>query len=323
MLLGMGISIGLGAYSYFKLEPKPTIDKSIKAFNIPNHIASRRHDALDVAISDMRNRYRGRRDLRHFYEDSHYKKFYSPGKNVHFSEANIHSQHSFHGEDTIDVFVGNKHAPQIKSIPESHLRKHVSKMVDKIFTEGEEEEKHLQDGTHLQNSYSRHKRAFASDGRIYGITLGRRRWKMQIVYIAQGEDEKNIFTEERISTVHDIERKIQGHPGYTDFCYISYYKWKIDTNLDRYGGCIPLNSLLTYFYPSKTKDGMVHYDGLGSNMDQIDRTLTFAMTRSTFFWYVDDKINATHKKSNILRTEVPFGAPLPGMFIFMINNIIS
>ena len=133
---------------------------------------------------------------------------------------------------------------------------------------------------------------------------------MQLVYIATGDDE-NIFTPEQLETVRRVERAIMDHKDFVNFCYIHYKKWERDPNLDRYRGCSPLNSLLTYFYPSQGSDGTVHYDSLGTSLNDINKTLSLAMTHDSFFWYVDENISNSNRRSRILRSEVHFGSPLP------------
>ena len=149
-------------------------------------------------------------------------------------------------------------------------------------------------------------------GSIYGITQGFRTWKMQVVYLAVSGEEPNVFTADNIAHINKVETMVKDHPRFTEFCYKNYYKARTDPNLSKYNGCAPINSLMTYFYPSQDKTGKIHYDGLGKIQEPIDRTLRFAMTRDTFFWYVDDKISSAYKKSRLLRSEVQFGSPLAG-----------
>ena len=83
-------------------------------------------------------------------------------------------------------------------------------------------------------------------------------------------------------------------------------------------GCVPLNSLLTYFYPSKNSDGKIIYDGMGKNLADVDSALKLAMNHETFYYYVDDKINKTFPRSHLMRSEVLFGAPLPGRVFLLV-----
>lgn len=315
LLAGLTMSLGPGLHTLLVVKPSLMIDKSIKAFNIPNHIVTKRQDAFTQALADLRHSYsigRGRRDLREN----------APPTNHHVW------QHGDSHEGPGTVIWDKVQNKEIK-ISRKNLHEQIKKLVDDFFdkeskAEREEEEeqenqiKHQPPESKPHNAFvncsipkHRRKRSIPPDGKIMGITQAHRRWKMTLIYLAKGEDQ-NIFTPERLESIHQVERRIMNHSQFPDFCYINYQKYRQDKNLLRYRGCAPINSLLTYFYPSKTKDGTIHYDGLGSKLDRVNRTLRFAMSRDTFFWYVDDKINNTNRKSRLLRSEVQFGAPLPG-----------
>jgi PERQ amino acid-rich with GYF domain-containing protein len=66
----------------------------------------------------------------------------------------------------------------------------------------------------------------------------------------------------------------------------------------------------------------VFYDGYGDNLGNVKNALRLAMNHETFYYFVDTKINQTYQKSHMLRTEVLFGAPLPGNIIvkFKVSN---
>ena len=306
LFVGLGMSLGPGLHTLLYADPSIMIDKSIKAFKIPNHIVTKRHDAFTTALSELRWSYshsRGKRDTHAYAEEKQY----------------IDSQQE--EQQHYRVWDGKK----VVSVPKEKVRSHIKKSVDDFYKKQAERER--LNGAQENDTTSRKKRSLPANGRIAGITQAYRRWKMTLIYLAQDE-ERNMFNRKQLETVHHIERKVMNHSGFSDFCYINYIKQRQDLNLQRYGGCAPLNSLLTYFYPSKTPDGTVHYDGLGSKLDRIDRTLSFAMTRDTFFWYVDDKINTTYRKSRLLRSEVQFGAPLPGkrnmtLFLFIFYFCIA
>ena len=136
------------------------------------------------------------------------------------------------------------------------------------------------------------------------------RWKMQIVYIAKGDEKPNIFTQERLEHIHKVELKIMSHPEFQKFCLKE--KVYTDESMKIYGGCQPLNSLISYFFPSMNEDGHIFYDGLGTNIDKVDSAIRLAMNSDTFYYFVDDKINRTYMQSHFLRSEVLFGAPLQG-----------
>lgn len=137
-------------------------------------------------------------------------------------------------------------------------------------------------------------------------------WKMQVIFLAPGEDE-NIFTRERLEFIHGIEQRITNHSQFKNFCYKNY--GIDDPALDSIDRCSPLNSLMQYFYPTLDNNNNTHFDGLGSKLADINSTLKFAMSVSDHFYYfVDMKINSTHPKSRLLRTEVLFGSPIKGNF---------
>ena len=137
---------------------------------------------------------------------------------------------------------------------------------------------------------------------------------LQVIFMT--EKGENIFTKERLHQIHNIEKKILAHEKFSEFCFKDVQDNVInDPAVKAINGCAPLNSLLSYFFPSKDKAGNVFYDGLGDNMDNVDSALRLAMTTNHFYYYVDDKVNSSNKKSQLLRTEVLFGAPLRGMYL--------
>ena len=136
-------------------------------------------------------------------------------------------------------------------------------------------------------------------------------WKMQVIFLAK--EGENIFTKEKLEKIHEVEKMIMKHEKFSDFCFKDMHPViKSDPAIKSVNGCSPLNSLMTYFYPSKDGNGNVFYDGLGENMDNIDSALKLAMTSQKFYYYVDDKTNSSNKRSQLLRTEVLFGVPLKG-----------
>lgn len=138
-----------------------------------------------------------------------------------------------------------------------------------------------------------------------------RRWKMQVIYLAEGDNDLNVFTEERLKMIHKIEQGIVSHPRWGEFCLRDPIMAN-DPAVRQRNSCAPLNSLLSYFFPSEDEHKQVFYDGFGENLGNVSNALRLAMNQDTFYYFVDTKINQTFQKSNMLRTEVLFGAPLPG-----------
>ncbi|XP_071145886.1 protein dispatched homolog 3-like [Mytilus edulis] len=136
-------------------------------------------------------------------------------------------------------------------------------------------------------------------------------WKMQVVFLAEGDEDKNIFTKERLEFIHGIEQRIMNHTKFKEFCFKNHLI--TDPALKGIHDCAPLNSLMQYFYPTIDGSNNTHFDGLGSELADIESTIRFAMSTSDHFYYfVDQNINKTHRKSRLLRTEVLFGSPIKG-----------
>ena len=334
MVAGIGLSLGPGLHSLLVVEPPPTIDKSLNAFNIPNHVVTRRQDALEVAKHPPR-RSRGKRDLRspfdhpdsEFEEDSS-NNLYIPSYHELLSRDIVRPLKSYFldaAEPRVKVMDQSSGRAVVREVKQSTFKEVIRQSIlniqnshdDDVDDPADTDETQLEEdlgGGDDDTISNRVKRDASGPPKVYGITQGFRTWKMQVVYLAteSGTKEPNVFTVDNLAHINRVESAIRDHEGFTDFCYINYYRRKSDENLEAYEGCAPLNSLMTYFYPSKDWKGKIHYDGLGKTQEPIERTLKFAMTKDTFFWYVDDKINSTHMKSRLLRTEVQFGAPLAG-----------
>ena len=270
MLLGVGVSVGLGAYTLFSVEPSIIIDKSVKAFAIPNHEVTRNYDALKTAEDNWQE----------YRRKNRYKR-----DNVYIEAINDKNQ--------------------IRPVSRKEFKSFIDIHLHDVFYREED---------YSSSSKSRSKRqADGKPKRINYVTQSNRKWKMQLVYMAEGEENPgNIFTPDRIARVQEAEWAVRNRSGYSDYCYIDYFLIQTDPFLQQVDGCAPLNSLMTYFYPSRMPDGTVKFDGLGKRQENIENTIDYAMQYDTFYWYVDSQMDAGNKKSAFLRTEVPFGAPLLG-----------
>ncbi|KAM3611641.1 uncharacterized protein V6R79_021963 [Siganus canaliculatus] len=136
-------------------------------------------------------------------------------------------------------------------------------------------------------------------------------WRIELVFVAQGEGDHNIFTPERLQTIHHVERLLMQHPQFHQFC------WKpLEMLRDLPLGpsyCSPPSSLLSYLYPSE-KGGKIYYDGMGPDLADIQGSLSLAITHPQFYWYVDESLSPEHLSSSLLRSEIHFGAPLPSYY---------
>ncbi|CAH3038187.1 unnamed protein product [Porites lobata] len=141
----------------------------------------------------------------------------------------------------------------------------------------------------------------------------RPKWTLELVYLAVGKDESdlNIFTKERLETIHQIEQNLIRLEDFADFC------WKWSKAKDDYflpNGCTPPISLIDFFFPSISPDlGLRINDGQGKvnlTKESIDQSLKLLLTKPYAYWFVDDSFSKDHRKSRFLRAEIKFGSPL-------------
>lgn len=137
------------------------------------------------------------------------------------------------------------------------------------------------------------------------------RGTLDLVYLAIGGEDDNIFTKERLHTIHQVEQQIMKREGFTEFCW----RWPVvrqDPFLnDRFNACTPPISLIDFFFPSNNK----YFDGQGDqNLTEtsIQETITFLLSKGFTYWFVDDKFSETNKKSRFLRAQLKFGFPFRG-----------
>lgn len=142
------------------------------------------------------------------------------------------------------------------------------------------------------------------------------KWTLELVYLAIGDDDLNIFTKERLESIHQIEQSLMNQEGFTDYCW----KWE-DAQIDHFlkDGCTPPISLVDFFFPSVTQ-GMRIYDGRGMRDDgarqhnlteaSIKQSLQLLLTKPFTYWFVDGSFSKDNPKSRFLRAEVKFGYPL-------------
>lgn len=146
----------------------------------------------------------------------------------------------------------------------------------------------------------------------------RGRWSLELVYLAIGDDDLNIFSKERLETIHQIEQSLIKQPGFSDYCW----KWS-EARFDPFlkDGCVPPISLINFFYPSVTEEWRI-YDGQGMTYDEdgrpraqnltddgIKQTLQLLLTKAFTYWFVDNSFSKENLKSRFLRAELKFGYP--------------
>lgn len=140
------------------------------------------------------------------------------------------------------------------------------------------------------------------------------KWTLELVYLAVGKDESdlNIFTKERLETIHQIEQNLMQLEDFADFCW-RWDKAKDDPFLP-HNGCTPPISLIDFFFPSFSPAfGVRINDGQGKvnlTKESIDQSLKLLLTKPYAYWFVDDSFSKDHRKSRFLRAEIKFGSPL-------------
>ena len=120
-------------------------------------------------------------------------------------------------------------------------------------------------------------------------------WVVELVYIVpKGSPVQNVFTPERIETIYGIEQGIYNMSLNQEFCQFSYSLQK----------CLPLNSLLTYFYVDKQDPNS------GIEMATFNETLKDIVEKDQKLLFYTGGMLESHS-SKILRSQVQVGLPLP------------
>lgn len=109
-------------------------------------------------------------------------------------------------------------------------------------------------------------RSARSMGMTYSYLQSQALWRMELVFVAQGSGSPNIFTPERLHTIHRVERLLMEHPQFQQFC------WKpVELLRDLPLGpsfCSPPSSLLSYLFPSE-RGGKIYFDGMGPDLADV------------------------------------------------------
>ncbi|XP_038061425.1 protein dispatched homolog 3-like [Patiria miniata] len=276
LFLVTAVSLSLAGISVFVVGPTPYFDKSLNAFQIPNHISTKRQLAFDAARTDDFHNLRKRSlDFQNLGLDISFLKPHKTDSEIDILSSSIQNS-------LLD-----------NAIPDDVFRP--GKLNFNLITKRQHQETGEFGMTHNRNRRS-------------SSRVRRKKYKMVIVYKALGED-KNIFTEERLRTIHKVEMDIMRHPNFTDFCSRDSRSLS-DPALRPFKYCSPMISLMGYFYPSVDNEKIV-YDGMGNNLADINGTLALARAalKSKFYWFVDTQMSSNSVTSKLLRSEVYFGPP--------------
>ncbi|XP_053307790.1 protein dispatched homolog 3 [Spea bombifrons] len=268
----------------FVCYPTLDIDISYNAFEIRNHESSQRFDSLALALKSQFGSWgRNRRDVADFTSETLQRLISEQLQTLHVNTS----------QRDIDVRVKRGLVP-----PDIPAR------TDLTDTGS---------SNPVRSALNQSRRArHLPGGFVTANTQSHAHWRIELIFLARGDNDNNIFTKERLMTIHGIERKIMDHPRFREFCWKPREVLK-DLPLGSYAYCSPPSSLLTYFFPTE-RGGKIYYDGMGQDLADVHGSLKLAMTHPEFYWYVDEGLTTENLKSSLLRSEILFGAPLPNYY---------
>uniref|UniRef100_G3U3W6 Protein dispatched homolog 3 n=1 Tax=Loxodonta africana TaxID=9785 RepID=G3U3W6_LOXAF len=293
LFLGCSIPMALSAFMFLYYPPLD-IDISYNAFEIRNHEASQRFDALALALKSQFGSWgRNRRDLAEFTSETLQRLISEQLQQLHLGNRSRPAART-----SRCVPVGGPASPNPRTDKSGRLQPSAPPPAAAAANQ-----------SRARRGASRwdYSRAYVSTN-----TQTHAHWRIELIFLARGDAERNIFTSERLVTIHEIERKIMDHPGFREFCWKPHEVLK-DLPLGSYSYCSPPSSLMTYFFPTE-RGGKIYYDGMGQDLADIRGSLELAMTHPEFYWYVDEGLSADNLKSSLLRSEILFGAPLPNYY---------
>ncbi|XP_020512768.2 protein dispatched homolog 3 [Labrus bergylta] len=311
VVLGAAILLPCSLFAYMLLYCPPLdIDLSYSAFEVHSHFSAERFDALTIAVKTQLGSWdRLRRDLDNSEAEALQELLLEKlGRQGAFNRTDNEGERSStlqndtvdSGDDQRRGSAAGRDKRTAQDVTQEKMKKH------KNSNKKEEEDKDRSWEGNSSLSLIRRRR-IAPNYYIQSQAL----WRIELVFVAQGEGDRNIFTPERLQTVHHVERLLMQHPQFNQFC------WKpLEMLRDLPLGpsyCSPPSSLLSYLYPSE-RGGKIYYDGMGPDLADIEGSLSLAITHPQFYWYVDESLSPEHLSSSLLRSEIHFGAPLPSYY---------
>uniref|UniRef100_A0A8C9P1L8 Dispatched RND transporter family member 3 n=1 Tax=Spermophilus dauricus TaxID=99837 RepID=A0A8C9P1L8_SPEDA len=298
LFLGCSIPMALSAFMFLYYPPLD-IDISYNAFEIRNHEASQRFDALALALKSQFGSWgRNRRDLADFTSETLQRLISEQLQQLHLSNR---SRQAARAPRSVPAAAWDTSAAQKPAANRSRrLRRDAPTTPPAAAVANQSRSRRGASRWDYSRTY------------VSANTQTHAHWRIELIFLARGDAERNIFTSERLVTIHEIERKIMDHPGFREFCWKPHEVLK-DLALGSYSYCSPPSSLMTYFFPTE-RGGKIYYDGMGQDLADIRGSLELAMTHPEFYWYVDEGLSADNLKSSLLRSEILFGAPLPNYY---------
>lgn len=258
VFLGVITLLPCSLFAYMLLYCPPLdIDLSYSAFEVNSHFSAERFNALTVAMRSQLGAWdRQRRDVDTSKSETLRELFI----------RELNRQEAFNKTDKEEVMFSSTHAPNDQRRPEFHFGQGKIEKQKKSDLKGE---KKFCDGN--QSSALIRRNRFAPNYYLQSQAM----WKIELVFVAQGEGECNIFTPERLQTIHYVESLLMQQPQFHQFC------WKpLEMLRDLPLGpsyCSPPSSLLSYLYPSE-RGGKIYYDGMGPDLADIQGQITMQNT---------------------------------------------
>uniref|UniRef100_A0A8C2L012 Dispatched RND transporter family member 3 n=1 Tax=Cyprinus carpio TaxID=7962 RepID=A0A8C2L012_CYPCA len=309
LVLAMGflVPFALSAYMFLRCEPLD-IDLSYSAFEVRSHASAERFDALTIAVKSQLGSWdRHRRDAEGFdleanaLRDLFLLMVNRKGKDVS-TVVNVTEPAGILGQTETGAHNDNRQFGNEKNNRTKEEKIESIKPNIAVNLNSSDAGDHGKPDSPLMR-----KRRFAG----YSYLQTQALWRIELVFVAQGDKDNNIFTPERLHTIHHVERLLMQHPQFQQFC------WKpLEMLRDLPLGpsfCSPPSSLLSYLFPSE-RGGKIYYDGMGPDLADIHGALSLAITHPQFYWYVDETLTPDKLQSSLLRSEIHFGAPLPSFY---------
>uniref|UniRef100_A0A3Q1I8V3 SSD domain-containing protein n=1 Tax=Anabas testudineus TaxID=64144 RepID=A0A3Q1I8V3_ANATE len=309
-VLGLAVLLPCTLFAYMLLYCPPLdIDLSYSAFEVHSHFSAERFDALTIAVKTQLGSWdRHRRDLDNSESEALRELLLEKlGRQGVFNRTDSEGTRSstpqndpLQRDDQQRRVAVSRDQKAVRDLGQEEMGKHKSS-----HHRAEEEDERSWDGNSTLSLIRR--RRLSPNYYLQSQAL----WRIELVFVAQGEGDRNIFTPERLQTIHHVEHLLMQHPQFHQFC------WKpLEMLRDLPLGpsyCSPPSSLLSYLYPSE-RGGKIYYDGMGPDLADIQGSLSLAITHPQFYWYVDESLSPEHLSSSLLRSEIHFGAPLPSYY---------
>ncbi|KAM9742834.1 protein dispatched homolog 3 isoform 1-T2 [Menidia menidia] len=308
VVLGVAFLLPCALFAYMLLYCPPLdIDLSYSAFEVHSHFSAERFDALTIAVKTQLGSWdRRRRDIDDMESEA-------------LQEILLEKLGRKGGVNGTDGEGVRGSSGQNSTSPAGHQQRRAAGRTGTGSDLSQEEaQRHSSTNRTAEDQKERPRdrnppfsltrtRRYAPNYYMQSQAL----WRIELVFVARGPGDRNIFTPERLQTVHQVERLLMQQPQFHQFC------WKpMELLRDLPLGpsyCSPPSSLLSYLYPSE-RGGKIYYDGMGPDLADIQGSLSLAITHPQFYWYVDESLSPERLSSSLLRSEIHFGAPLPSYY---------